>query len=67
MAPAVSEIVDAHRRAGHLFDVDGVGSFVRDEGSGPAVVLLHGVPSSSYVYRKLVPLLAAEVGSGVQP
>lgn len=65
MAPAVSEIVDAHLRAGHLFDVDGVGSFVRDEGSGPAVVLLHGVPSSSYLYRKLLPLLAAEGMRGV--
>jgi haloalkane dehalogenase len=65
VAPAVSEIVDAHRRAGHLFDVDGVGSFVRDEGSGPAVVLLHGVPSSSYLYRKLLPLLAAEGMRGV--
>jgi haloalkane dehalogenase len=65
VAPAVSEIVDAHRRAGHLFDVDGVGSFVRDEGSGPAVVLLHGVPSSSYLYRKVLPLLAAEGMRGV--
>jgi haloalkane dehalogenase len=65
VAPAISEIVDAHRRAGHLFDVDGVGSFVRDEGSGPAVVLLHGVPSSSYLYRKLLPLLAAEGMRGV--
>jgi haloalkane dehalogenase len=65
VAPATSEIVDAHRRAGHLFDVDGVGSFVRDEGSGPAVVLLHGVPSSSYLYRKLLPLLAAEGMRGV--
>jgi haloalkane dehalogenase len=65
VAPAVSEIVDAHRRAGHLFDVDGVGSFVRDEGSGPAVVLLHGVPSSSYLYRKVLPLLAAEGMRGI--
>jgi haloalkane dehalogenase len=65
VASAVSEIVDAHRRAGHLFDVDGVGSFVRDEGSGPAVVLLHGVPTSSYLYRKLLPLLAAEGMRGV--
>ena len=25
---------------------------------GPAVVLLHGVPSSSFLYRKVIPLLA---------
>src|SRR5215211_6361767 len=60
VAPAVSEVVDAHRRAGYLFDVDGVGSFVREQGSGEAVVLLHGVPSSSFLYRKVLPLLAAE-------
>src|SRR5919106_5173336 len=57
---ATSEVIDAHRRAGSLFDVSGVRSFVREEGSGPAVVLLHGVPSSSFLYRKVIPLLAAE-------
>jgi 2-hydroxymuconate-semialdehyde hydrolase len=29
-----------------------------DEGSGPAVVLLHGFPSSSHLWRDLVPVLA---------
>src|ERR687898_968496 len=62
---ATSEVIDAHRRAGYLFDVDGVGSFVREEGSGPAVVLLHGVPSSSFLYRKVLPLLSAEGLRGV--
>src|SRR5919106_6973063 len=57
---ATSEVIDAHRRAGFPFDVDGVGSFVREEGSGPAVVLLHGVPSSSFLYRKVIPLVSAE-------
>lgn len=28
-----------------------------DEGSGPAVVLLHGIPTSSWMYRKVIPLL----------
>jgi pimeloyl-ACP methyl ester carboxylesterase len=60
VASAVSEVVDAHRRAGYLFDVDGVGSFAREQGDGPAVVLLHGVPSSSFLYRKMLPLLSAE-------
>src|SRR5205823_11090171 len=30
-----------------------------DEGEGPAVVLLHGFPSSSYSWRTFVPMLAA--------
>jgi pimeloyl-ACP methyl ester carboxylesterase len=35
-----------------------VGSFVRERGRGPDVVLLHGVPTSSFLYRKVIPLLA---------
>jgi 2-hydroxymuconate-semialdehyde hydrolase len=31
----------------------------RDEGSGPAVVLLHGYPLTSYLWRALIPGLAA--------
>src|SRR5205814_9374935 len=30
-----------------------------DEGDGPAVVLLHGFPTSSYLWRSFVPPLAA--------
>lgn len=30
-----------------------------DEGSGPAVLLLHGEPSWSYLYRKMIPVLVA--------
>src|SRR3990172_10463129 len=57
---AVGELIQAHRDAGRRFEAGGVGSFVREQGSGPAVVLLHGVPSSAYLYRKVVPLVAAE-------
>lgn len=32
-----------------------------DEGSGPVVLLLHGEPSWSYLYRKMIPIL---VGAG---
>ena len=33
----------------------------RDEGSGPPVVLLHGFPTSSYLWRDLVPALTAHM------
>ncbi len=41
-------------------DVDGVKVFVREAGdrSAPAIVLLHGYPSSSHMFRDLIPLLA---------
>jgi len=55
-----AEVIERHRAAGRSFEAGGVGSFVLEQGEGLAVVLLHGVPSSSFLYRKVVPLLAAE-------
>jgi pimeloyl-ACP methyl ester carboxylesterase len=37
--------------------VDGVETFYRDEGDGPAVLLLHGVPDSGDLWRHMVPRL----------
>ena len=55
-----AEVIERHRAAGRRFQAGEVGSFVLEQGEGSAVVLLHGVPSSSFLYRKVVPLLAAE-------
>jgi pimeloyl-ACP methyl ester carboxylesterase len=40
--------------------VDGLDIFYREAGpqDAPAVVLLHGFPSSSHMFRNLIPLLA---------
>jgi len=54
----VAEVIEAHRGAGRKFEAGGVRSFALDAGSGEAVVLVHGVPSSSFLYRKVAPLLA---------
>src|SRR5580692_9778608 len=42
--------------------VDGIGIFYREAGdsSKPAVVLLHGFPSSSHMFRDLIPKLAGQ-------
>jgi pimeloyl-ACP methyl ester carboxylesterase len=62
MIPAVradvAQLIEIHAAAGRRFDAGGVRSFVREQGEGPAVVLLHGVPSSSFLYRKVIPRLA---------
>jgi pimeloyl-ACP methyl ester carboxylesterase len=41
-------------------DVDGLNIFYREAGSpaAPAILLLHGFPSSSHMFRDLIPLLA---------
>ncbi len=54
----VEGAIAAHRAEGRQFWAGGVQSFVREQGSGPPVLLLHGLPSSSYLYRKVIPELA---------
>lgn len=42
----------------HYLEIDGRRVHYLDEGSGPVVLCLHGEPSWSYLYRKLVPPLS---------
>lgn len=63
MRAAVAEAIEAHRRAGREFEAGGVRSFVREQGEGEPVVMIHGVPSSCFLYRKLLDPLA---GSGLR-
>jgi pimeloyl-ACP methyl ester carboxylesterase len=44
----------------HFVDINGLRTFYRAAGhpSQPAIVLLHGFPSSSHMFRNLIPLLA---------
>jgi pimeloyl-ACP methyl ester carboxylesterase len=42
-----------------------VRSFVREQGEGDRVVLMHGIPVSSFLYRKVLPLLAERGLRGV--
>jgi len=59
------EVLERHEAAGRTFEAAGVRSFVLDEGTGPAVVCIHGVPASSFLYRKLLPELASRGLRGV--
>jgi haloalkane dehalogenase len=47
--------------APHYIDVDGLRMHYVDEGpaSAPPVLMLHGEPSWSYLYRKMIPIVAA--------
>jgi pimeloyl-ACP methyl ester carboxylesterase len=59
------QIVLAHARAGRTFTADGVRSFVRESGApgDEPVVCLHGVPTSSFLWRNV---LAALDGHGLR-
>lgn len=62
-----SSLLERHRASGRSFRAGGIGSFVLDQGprDGEAVVCVHGVPASAYLYRKVVPALAARGLRGI--
>jgi haloalkane dehalogenase len=62
-----TSLLERHRASGHVFTAGGIGSFVLDEGprDGEAVVCVHGVPASAYLYRKVLPALAARGLRGI--
>lgn len=43
----------------HYVEVDGIRIHHLDEGEGPVVLLMHGEPSWSYLYRSMIPPLVA--------
>lgn len=55
----------AHRAQGREFHAAGVRSFVREAGAGEPVLCIHGIPASSFLYRKLLPVLARHGLRGV--
>jgi haloalkane dehalogenase len=63
--PQVAEAIETHRAAGREFEAGGARSFVREQGDGEPVVLMHGVPVSSFLHRKVLPLLAERGLRGV--
>jgi haloalkane dehalogenase len=66
-AAEVSRLLERHRSSGRTFTAGGVSSFLLDDGQreAPAVVCVHGVPASSYLYRKVVPELAVRGLRGI--
>ncbi|HYN36494.1 MAG TPA: alpha/beta hydrolase [Actinomycetota bacterium] len=45
---------------GTIHHVNGIDLYVVDEGSGPAVLLLHGFPNTAHLWRNQIPALVAE-------
>ena len=54
----MADVVEHHRASGRFFEAAGVRSFVLDRGAGEPVVCMHGVPASSFLYRRVVGELA---------
>src|SRR5207244_9190056 len=53
--------------APHWLDLDGLRVHYVDEGEGPPVLLLHGEPTWSFLWRRLIPPLVASGRRAVAP
>jgi len=62
---AAEAIIERHRAAGSTFEAAGIGSFARSAGSGEPVVCMHGLPASSFLYRKVLDNVATEGFRGI--
>jgi len=60
-----ADVVADHRAAGRPFIAAGLTGFVREAGDGETVLCMHGVPTSSFLYRKVLDELAARDLRGV--
>jgi pimeloyl-ACP methyl ester carboxylesterase len=58
--PTVTLAAESQRTHYRAVEVDGVKIFYREAGDpkAPAILLLHGLPSSSHMFRELIPALA---------
>jgi pimeloyl-ACP methyl ester carboxylesterase len=61
----VEQVIEQHRSSGRFIEVDGIKTFVLDQGTGEVVFCIHGVPTSSFLYRKVISELAAKGMRGV--
>lgn len=61
----IKNVIGVHERSGKYFDVNGIKTFALDYGEGEAVVCIHGVPTSSYLYRKVLSSLAEKGFRGI--
>lgn len=50
----IEAIIREHESNGKYIAVDGIKTFYLDSGTGPVVLCIHGVPTSSLLYRKVV-------------
>ena len=53
-----NRLIEEWRRQGRVLDVDGANTVLWRKGQGESVICVHGVPTSGFLYRKLLPELA---------
>ncbi len=61
----ITGLIDRHEQSGSYFEIDGLNIFRLDFGAGEPVLCLHGVPTSSFLYRKLLKSLGEKGFRGI--
>lgn len=61
----INNIITSHEKNGKYIQVSGLKTFVLDRGEGEAVLCVHGVPTSSFLYRKVIDSLAQKGLRGI--
>lgn len=61
----IDEVIHNHRLSGKFITVDGIKTFVLDKGVGEIVFCIHGIPTSSFLYRKVINTLATKGYRGI--
>lgn len=62
---SVAQVIKEHEASGTYFEVDGIKTFALKYGRGETVLCLHGVPTSSFLYRKVLRSLEKKGYKGV--
>lgn len=62
---SVAAVIEEHEASGIYFDVDGIRTFALKYGRGETVLCIHGVPTSSFLYRKVLRALDKKGYKGV--
>ncbi len=60
-----ADLAIQHKAQGRFVSVQNHQAFVYEKGNGDAVVCFHGVPSSSFLYRKIIDGLAQQHARGL--
>ncbi len=55
----INKTIAVHENSGTYFTIDGIKTFALDYGQGEVVFCIHGVPTSSFLYRKVLKELAS--------
>ncbi|MEX2336708.1 MAG: alpha/beta fold hydrolase, partial [Fulvivirga sp.] len=61
----VEQVIEDHKSSGKFITIAGVQTFVLDWGEGEPVFCIHGVPTSSYLYRKVLKELVRKGFRGI--